>query len=418
MREAVHGRSDRPLRVVYATFVDASVPNGPGVNEREFAHALTACIELEDPVVLLPHPQRELPEGQGSYFFYWTPRSPLFRWIVGQVSFALALRRVVRRARPDVVILRLDALPVGAALGLAFRRVPIACKSVGSGSYEALRSLPVIGRIAVWAQRWVMTRLLRRSVVLDTVTNELRMLAAGQYDVHPDRIVVIQNGVNTDRFAPNDRKRMRMEVGLERFDPLIGFAGGHPWDRGGRQIVHAVAELISDFPNIGAVVLGPLGTGHQDLVALAESLGVSARCCFPGVVDLAELPAFVAGFDVGISLDRPERAAAVGNSSQKLRQYIACGVPVVTSQGTNNFVEEEHLGTLVNPDDQAGVTEALRRWLSLSNTERAEHTERAAAYAAEHLSVSTLLATRIDLFRQRIPKTSAMGARSGETSIR
>jgi glycosyltransferase involved in cell wall biosynthesis len=90
------------------------------------------------------------------------------------------------------------------------------------------------------------------------------------------------------------------------------------------------------------------------------------------------------------------------NSELKVRQYLACGKPIVISPGSNEFVSAEGFGTVVEPEDLAALTAALARWLALPPAEREAFAKRAAAYMHEHLSMAAALDRRLRLWAERM----------------
>jgi glycosyltransferase involved in cell wall biosynthesis len=86
-----------------------------------------------------------------------------------------------------------------------------------------------------------------------------------------------------------------------------------------------------------------------------------------------------------------------------VRQYLACGKPIVISPGGNEFVPREGFGTVVPPEDILAITDAIARWLSLTAEERAAFAARAARYMHEHLSMAAAIERRIRLWAERMP---------------
>jgi glycosyltransferase involved in cell wall biosynthesis len=107
--------------------------------------------------------------------------------------------------------------------------------------------------------------------------------------------------------------------------------------------------------------------------------------------------------DVGVSINlRPDRERA---SELKVRQYLACGKPVVASPSCNEFLVAEHLGSVVEPHDISTIARELDRWLSLSLDEKVEFSDLAFQYARDHLSVEIALARRFAAWEERLKST-------------
>jgi glycosyltransferase involved in cell wall biosynthesis len=111
---------------------------------------------------------------------------------------------------------------------------------------------------------------------------------------------------------------------------------------------------------------------------------------------------YINAFDIGISLDTTERLRSIGNSSQKVRQYVACGKPVVSGTGGNSFLEQEGLGFIVDPEDIGQIAGVIVNWLSLSDDEKKAYSKRAVHYAQRNLSVRRALDDRFDFWNRRL----------------
>jgi hypothetical protein len=156
-----------------------------------------------------------------------------------------------------------------------------------------------------------------------------------------------------------------------------------------------------------------VGTG-SDMDRLHEralALRVEECCVIPGLVPYDEVPTSIAALDVGVSFVDPGRHVRTGNAGQKVRQYLAPGRPVVVGQGGHEFPAEHDLGTSVDDTDIGAATAAAELWFSLNDEQRETFTERAAAYAAEHLSEAGTLRQRLGHWSRALTELrAAVGA--------
>ena len=69
----------------------------------------------------------------------------------------------------------------------------------------------------------------------------------------------------------------------------------------------------------------------KTLQELATSFNVSKHLYYHGMQPFAELPEFLAGFDVGLAIHEPYNVtyATGGSASNKIYEYAACGLPVL-----------------------------------------------------------------------------------------
>jgi glycosyltransferase involved in cell wall biosynthesis len=256
-----------------------------------------------------------------------------------------------------------------------------------------------LGAMLTPLHRSLLKSLAKGAVAVDCVSPAMAGHLVSRLDLSQDKVTVIDNAVNTERFQPRSVSAARAALGLDRYDPLVGYVGQRPHELGASQLVEIAPRLAAKHPNLGVVVLGD-GEGLATLKARAAELGVADRCVFTGTVPFVDVPTWVNALDVGVSFRDPQSQSA---SELKVRQYVACGKPVVaTFPGANGFLTENNLGSLVRFDDLVGVEGEVDRWLSLSGEGRSEFATRAASYAAAHLSVVQSVEDRLALWASHL----------------
>jgi glycosyltransferase involved in cell wall biosynthesis len=388
-------------RVLYVSSVDISVGDGPGVNEREFVLALYKVLGGRAHF-LIPRPHDPVPEVPTNVCSFSSPHKAhdfklFFRHVTSTVELA---NRLLSRQNFDLIILRLDILPIAPFIIKQKHRKPYVLKTLGQGMLKAFDGkLGALGPVLAATNRFLTKNLARGALAVDSVSELMIEYLEQTLGLEPGKVVWIDNAVNTDRFYPASKQAARVELGLERFDPVIGYVGNLAYVRGGTQLVQVAPKLLEKYPDLGVVILG-VGEGHQGMIDLAHQLGVSDHCIFPGYVPFEEVPRYANALDVGVSLLLPQHYAA---SEQKVRQYLACGKPVIASTpGSSDFIGEANLGSLVQYDDLVSIAGEIDRWLSLSEIERAAFSKRASQYAQDHLSVDQAVAKRLAVWNERL----------------
>jgi glycosyltransferase involved in cell wall biosynthesis len=91
-----------------------------------------------------------------------------------------------------------------------------------------------------------------------------------------------------------------------------------------------------------------------------------------------------------------------GNASQKIRQYIACGKPVISGSDGNEFLVEEQLGSNVDPNNIEEIASAVNYWLAMNREEEKAHSERAYQYALRNLSVENAIQKRVAIWNHYV----------------
>jgi len=175
------------------------------------------------------------------------------------------------------------------------------------------------------------------------------------WGVAEDRLHVMRNGVDLQRFRPLPQADARARLGLSG-SPLL-LSVGYLIERKGHHIaIEALAELLPRQPEARLVIVGE-GEERDRLLALARQLGVEAQVTLAGAQPNAELLHWYSAADVFLLASSREGWANV------LLEAMACGTPVVATDiwGTPEVVSSPAVGRLVKRDAgaMAAAVEAL-----------------------------------------------------------
>ena len=177
---------------------------------------------------------------------------------------------------------------------------------------------------------------------------------AALYGVKEARLTVVYNGVDLERYRPDNRQQFRAaarrEAGVPAATWLVLFAGSGFERKGLATALEALPQLAD-----GDARLLVLGKGDvRPYGALAERLGVAAR-----VVWLGPRPDIERWYAAADALALPTRYEPFGNVHL---EALASGVPVVTTTraGGAEAVTTE-CGAVVEPRDPLGLARALDR---------------------------------------------------------
>jgi glycosyltransferase involved in cell wall biosynthesis len=305
-------------------------------------------------------------------------------------SLVLGLDRT--RFAPEVVTL-LAPSPITGALAAA----GIPCVALGlRGKLDAVRLWPLVARIRGGGHdivhAWlfhanVLTRLLspltsaaiissergvdagkpRFRVLIDRLTWRLadlvvtnaaavRSTLAGRERIPPDRIRVVENGVDLDRFVPPaDRPAGPPRlICVARLDPVKAHG----------DLLAAVARLRPRHPGIVLDLVGE-GPARPALEASVRELGLSASVRFLGTRE-----------DVGALLSRAHVFVLASRSEGmpgSILEAMATALPVVATGGGGvvELVEDGRTGVLVPVADADALALAIDRLLSHPDEARA-----------------------------------------------
>jgi glycosyltransferase involved in cell wall biosynthesis len=181
--------------------------------------------------------------------------------------------------------------------------------------------------------------------------------------VPSERIRVIYNGVDTDRFAPKlmGKNESRMLFNLPADVPLVGSVGRlHPI-KGYESLLQASCLIFSMMPETHFAIAGsefdPGQKYRDDLLGFARQLGIAERVHFVGEVDQVET--FLQSLDVFAlpSLQEPFARAIL--------EAMSCACPIVATAvgGTPEAIEDGRHGLLIPPACPDAMASAIMRLL-------------------------------------------------------
>lgn len=234
-----------------------------------------------------------------------------------------------------------------------------------------------------------------RHPALRAVICNSRMVAddiARRFAVAADKLHVIHNGVDLERFHPGlrdeHRRRVRDELGIGEAVPVVLFVGSGFERKGVPALLRALAQTGSR--EAVAVVVGK-DRSLKLFEKLAQTLGVDERVRFLG--GRPDVRPYYGAADVFClpTLYDPMPNAAL--------EALACGLPVVstTSCGIRELIDEGANGHICEADDIG----ALARHLDdLCQPGRAAALATAARQAVAGLDIAAMAGQLSDLYRR------------------
>lgn len=207
--------------------------------------------------------------------------------------------------------------------------------------------------------RLIDSRASRRMNVIVSVSDQLaKHLATFVHD--PSRIRVIRNGVDTERYAPQDDDAdFRSEIGIAPGVPVIGSIGRLEPIKGYEVMIHAFARLRAAWTTATPPLLVLVGDGRerQKLEHAASELGIRDSVHFVGW--RSDIERITRAFTLFSMSSHSE-----GTSVSLLEAMSAGLCPVVTNVGGNAVVlgpELQH--RLVAPASPDALASALAQAL-------------------------------------------------------
>lgn len=195
------------------------------------------------------------------------------------------------------------------------------------------------------------------------VTTKLKEVLCSDYRVPDDKIVVIENGANTDLFKPMEQSIAKRELNLDMNNRYICFVGAFaPW-QGLAYFISAMPYVLKEYPEARTLIVGDGDMKHM-LKGQSQQLGISDKVDFVGRVPYEKVPLYINACEICVAPFSKERNQRIGLSPLKLCEYLACGKPVVSSRISGLEVLENYgCGYLVEPEAPEVLAQAIIKLL-------------------------------------------------------
>lgn len=186
-------------------------------------------------------------------------------------------------------------------------------------------------------------------------SNDTREKNIQNYNIQPDKIVTIHNGVNTQIFHPDiDGKTIRKKYGLDK-EILMLFVGGFSILKRIPLLLYFMSKLKKSNRNLKLMITGK-GRGYDvNLKKLASKLGVSGDTIFTGLIKNSQIPLYYAASDMLIVPSEYESFGIINIEA------MAMAKPIIASDigGIKDIIEDGVTGFLVEKDDHDRFLERI-----------------------------------------------------------
>jgi glycosyltransferase involved in cell wall biosynthesis len=196
-----------------------------------------------------------------------------------------------------------------------------------------------------------------------SVTDRLKDELVKLYSVPAEKIIVINNGANTDIFKPMDQKQARDKLKLDNSKKYICFVGHLAAWQGVEFLIYAAPYILEKCPDVRFLVVGD-GVMKNRLLEIASETGVTDKFTFTGRIPYESVPVYINAADVCVAPFIKDRNSKIGLSALKTYEYLACGKPIVASNipGVKDLIDLSRGGISVpseNPEELANAVVKL-----------------------------------------------------------
>ena len=199
----------------------------------------------------------------------------------------------------------------------------------------------------------------------------LRMFAAAQavttrsqdlknmliaYGVTPQKIHVVYNGVDPQRFQSQPRPAARQQLGWDQQEHVLLYVGRLSPEKGADDLLRGLAHARQYYGNTSRLVVVGDGPQRAVLERLARQLGLADRVSWAGWKKPTEISVYFSAADL---LCLPSQNEGVANV---VLEAFSCGLPVVaTAVGGIPEIMTKDTGVLAAPRQPESFAAALTR---------------------------------------------------------
>ncbi len=241
--------------------------------------------------------------------------------------------------------------------------------------------------------RWIDARTSRAA---DALLFNSRVSAAQHRAVgySGDRSLVIPNGFDTVRFAPDATARDLMRSELGAGDAvLVGMVARFEPVKGHEVLLRAAALMKHDTPRFRIVLVGRgCDRGNPALAQLIGELGIGASVLLLG--ERSDIPDLLNAFDIAVC---PSLSESFPNA---VGEAMSCGVPcVVTDVGDCAFLVGDS-GRVASPADPRSLATLLTELMSQEVSSRRSLGDRARVRIVENFSIPSVLGRFAEMYER------------------
>lgn len=184
------------------------------------------------------------------------------------------------------------------------------------------------------------------------------------YGIDSKKIFIVGNGTNTGFFKPIPKSQVFGKLKLDNSKIYIGFIGNLVVWQGVEWVLKSLSSFIKNHKDLCFVIAGG-GPLLSKLKAQADQLGISDQVLFYGNVAYDDAPWVINSFDVALAPFMKGRNERIGLSPLKIRDYAACGCPILAARISGIDTNHEESGIcLFDPENEEDFLSKLQYLLN------------------------------------------------------
>jgi len=333
------------MKILFIIYSDLSQNTGQKIHVKELVENLE---KIGNNITLISRKGnfKDIKVSKLYWYDYSINSSFIVKWFYYFFSLILFLFRILTNIKHvDIIYFRNYKLGFIVAIfkSLFRRKAVFEANGLSSAELELGRTGSFV-KLMVKIYRFNEKITLTNSDKIISVTKTLKEIFINQYKIKREKIVIVNNGANTDLFRPLNKSILLKEMGFEQDYYYIGFAGSYkPW----HDLVYLIDNalyVIKFIPNTKFILIGD-GECKLDIIKKVKELNLSNFFIFINSIPYEEVPKYINIFDIGLILKNNN----IPGSPLKLWEYMACGVPIIASNSSDfDMLLKYKFGILTN----------------------------------------------------------------------
>ena len=312
--------------------------------------------------------------------------------------------------RPDIVVGSSPQLLVAlAAWWIAFvRRIPFVFE-VRDLWPESLTAVGVGGEHSMlhYTLAAIAKFLYERADRIVVVTPAFKDHLIHRWKVPPEKIVIVENGVETEMFLPSSpevRAALRHELGADS-NFIVCYIGTMGMAHGLETLLGAASTFRQQQPDVLFLLIGE-GAEKERIKSLAHSRGL-ANVRILDQQPRERIPAFIAASDACLVLLKKADVFKTVIPT-KMLEFMSCASPVILGVDgqAREIVEEANAGIAIEPESDGALVDAIR-WLEADRGMTRELGQKGREYILQNFSRARTAEKYINVLQPLIRKATA-----------
>jgi glycosyltransferase involved in cell wall biosynthesis len=281
----------------------------------------------------------------------------------------LALRRIIRTEKPDVIQTALFHSDIAGRLAAIGTSAKVISRLVNT-DYDRVRLQdPIVRvtrfRLARFIDGWTARHLTHH---IYANSNAVKTAAMTDLSIPAEKITVIKEARDAARLGTPSiqrRNRARSRLGLDENQKVLVTIGRQDFQKGQRYLLEAMSMLVSTHPHLVLLVAGRSGDVSEELESLRHRLGLQDQVQFLGHRE--DVPEILAAADLFVFPSFYEGLPGA------VIEAMALGLPIVASniEPVRETIEEGKNAFLVPPAAPVELAAAITRLLEDPRTAQA-----------------------------------------------